>query len=44
MTDILAYCDGTRDLLAVAETIGVPLWKCVEIVEAFKAHQLLRAV
>lgn len=44
MMDLLAYCDGTRDLLAVAETIGVPMWDCFKIVEVLKTNQLLRTV
>ena len=44
MMDLIAYCDGTRDLVDVAETIGVPMWECFQIVETLKANQLLRAV
>ncbi len=29
--DLLAYCDGTKDLVAVAEKIDVPVWEIIEI-------------
>ena len=44
MMDLLAHCDGTQDLLAVAETIRVPMWDCFKIVEVLKANQLLRSI
>jgi aminopeptidase-like protein len=39
--NVLAYCDGRRDLLAVAEAIGEPLWRLFEIVERLSAEGLL---
>ena len=34
--NLLAYADGTHDLIEIAETIGVP---CVELIDTY--HQLL---
>lgn len=44
MMDLIAYCDGTKDLLEVAEIIRKPMWECFELVETLKANDLLRAV
>ena len=44
LMNVLAYCDGKRDLLAVAEIIGEPMWELLEIVERLKAEGLLRAM
>ena len=33
MVNLLAYCDGTLDLIGIAETIGAPAWELVEIVD-----------
>jgi aminopeptidase-like protein len=44
MMNLLAYCDGKQDLLNIAETIGVPMWECFQVVETLKANQLLRSV
>lgn len=38
MMNLLAYADGTRDLVAIADTIGVPTWEMRPI-----AAQLVRA-
>lgn len=41
MMDLLAYCDGSESLLAVAERINQPLWQLRPTIEALKAHGLL---
>ena len=42
--NVLAYCDGTQDLMAVAETIGEPIWELLETVDALKREGLLVSV
>ena len=44
MMDLLAYCDGTRDLLEIAEKIQHPVQKLFSIVETLKYHRLLATV
>ncbi|HEY0956424.1 MAG TPA: DUF4910 domain-containing protein [Roseateles sp.] len=44
MMDLLAYCDGSESLLAVAERIHQPLWQLRPTIEALKSHGLLEAV
>jgi aminopeptidase-like protein len=41
MMDLIAYCDGTKDLIDIAETIGSPIWMLYDIVERLKAEGLL---
>lgn len=41
MMNIIAYCDGTRDLLEVADTIKLPMWEILETVEKLKQCQIL---
>jgi aminopeptidase-like protein len=41
MMNVLAYADGNRDLLGIAETIGVPMWELKDIAEKLVAHNLL---
>jgi aminopeptidase-like protein len=42
--DLLAYSDGTQDLLGVAETIGMPLWDLLDIVRSLLRESLLEEV
>ncbi len=42
MLNLLAYCDGANDLLAIAELIGKPAWELFALVELLKEHNLLR--
>lgn len=44
MMDILAYADGTVDLIGVADAIGKPLWELLDIIDDLKRHQLLVSV
>ena len=41
MMNLLAYADGTCDLIEIAETIAVPLWKISEVVRQLRAAGLL---
>jgi aminopeptidase-like protein len=44
MMDLIAYCDGTHDLLTIAEIIDVPMWNIIGIVDQLKYHQILKSV
>jgi aminopeptidase-like protein len=41
--NLIAYCDGTRTLLEVADELNSPLWELVPLVEKLKGHGLLVA-
>jgi aminopeptidase-like protein len=41
MLNVLAYADGTKDLIELAETIGVNVLECARIAEQLKEHGLL---
>lgn len=41
MMDLLAYSDGTIDLVEIAETINVPVWELYKIVKNLVRHGLL---
>ncbi len=42
--NVLAYADGKRDLLSLADTIGANAFECATIAELLLAHDLLRVV
>lgn len=44
MMNFLAYADGKRSVLDIAETIGVPAWSLAELISRFKKERLLEAV
>ncbi|MEZ4375949.1 MAG: DUF4910 domain-containing protein [Polyangiaceae bacterium] len=44
MTNMIAYCDGERTLVEIAETIGVPMWELIPLAERLKAEGLLVAL
>lgn len=44
MMNMLAYCDGTLDLVDVAETIKEDALKCAELADLLASHDLLRKV
>jgi aminopeptidase-like protein len=44
MMDLLAYADGQRTLLEIAEKIETPMWELVPIVEQLLEHQLLEVL
>ncbi len=39
--NLLAFSDGTQDLLAVAEQLGLPMWELDLAVDALRQHNLL---
>lgn len=41
MRNLLAYADGTRDLIDISTTIGVPLWELYPMVDTLTGVQLL---
>lgn len=43
MMNLIAYCDGTRTLLEIAELVNVPMWRLAPIAELLKSHALLAA-
>ncbi|MGA8270732.1 MAG: DUF4910 domain-containing protein [Candidatus Sulfotelmatobacter sp.] len=44
MMNILAYADGERDLISLADRIGVPAETCIPIIERLLQEQLLEGV
>ncbi len=44
MMNLLAFSDGSRDLLSVAERIGEPVWELFPIVDRMLEHDLLERV
>ena len=44
MMDLIAYADGTRDLISIAEAIGVPVWELAPLCEKLAAHSLIERV
>ena len=44
MMDMIAYSDGKRDLIDVAELIGVPAWELQPICDRLADHGLLKIV
>jgi aminopeptidase-like protein len=41
---MLAYCDGTKDLIDIADTIGAEVLECADLVDQLSQHDLLRSV
>ena len=44
LRNVLAYCDGKRDLVDIAATVNAPFEKCVEIVNQLVKHELIEMV
>ncbi len=42
MMNFLAYCDGSRSSLEIAEIIRVPLWEIIDTIEYLKNEDILR--
>jgi len=42
LLNLIAYCDGKRSLLQIAETIGQSMWKLFDLVERLKSEGLLK--
>jgi aminopeptidase-like protein len=43
MLDLLAYSDGTIDLIEIAEKIDIPIWELYEMLQRLISHGLLKA-
>lgn len=44
MSDIIAYCDGTNDLIDISDIIGAPLDAIVEMVKTLESGEVLSRV
>ena len=44
MMDLIAYCDGTRDLISIANDIEVPIWRLYSIVDRLIKEEVLNVV
>lgn len=42
--NLLAYCDGQNDLIAVGELINRPVWVLYQIVDKLKEHALIKII
>ena len=42
--NLLTYCDGTMDLIDIANKINVPAHRLIHIVQQFKEHQPARSI
>lgn len=43
MMDLLAYADGTNDLIDISNTIGVPVWEFLPVAASLEEEGLLRS-
>lgn len=44
MMNLLAYADGTNDLIQISELIGVPAWELITMVDKLREAELLEEV
>ncbi len=44
LMDMISYCDGTRTLLEIAETIEVPFWHLPPLIKKLEEHGLVECV
>jgi aminopeptidase-like protein len=44
MWNFMAYADGTRDLISIADKIGEPIWQLAPIAATLESHDLIRRV
>ena len=42
--NFLAYCDGSKDLLQIAEKIDIPVWNLFSIVERLIKNKIIDQV
>ncbi len=43
LNNLIAYCDGKRSLLEIADKINVPLWELVKILDQLKKAELIES-
>jgi aminopeptidase-like protein len=43
MMNVIAYCDGQSDLIALADAVGLPAMRILEILEPLLAHGLIES-
>lgn len=41
LMDFLSYCDGTLDLIAIADQLSTPVWELYEVIEILESHKLI---
>jgi len=41
MMNLISYCDGTLNLLEIADLIEEPFWELLPIVDKLKKHDLI---
>ena len=44
MMNLIAYCDGTNDLLTIAEMINVPMWTLFDLIDQLIEKQVIEQV
>jgi len=44
LTNIIAYADGSNDLIDISEIIGVPVWEMIENVEKLVESGLIKTI
>ena len=44
MMNFLAYADGSRDLIAIADKIGAPIWDLAHFAATLESHGLIEDV
>ena len=44
LLNVIAYMDGTNDLLAISDKIGTPMGKIIELVDKLKEASLIKEI
>lgn len=44
MMNLIPYCDGTNDLLSIAEMINMPIWALFDLIKQLLDHQFIEQV
>jgi len=44
IVNVLAYCDGTNDLIELADIVGIPVWDCAEILLTLERERLVEII
>jgi aminopeptidase-like protein len=42
LTNFVSYCDGSNDVIDIANKIGVPIWKLSQIIKTLLSNKLIR--